>query len=101
MLIEFERSGGHLPVTFKARVNSDLLSAQEATELSKLVADADMPERELSKPRDAPDSFDYMISIIDGKGRRLEVRLAEAQVSPRMRPLIAWLSKRATRGTST
>jgi len=96
MQLEFERSGGHLPLVLQATVDSDQLSRDDAAELEKLLQQANLESVTDSNPRANPDGMTYRISVTTGAGSRHELNLSETQVPPSLRPLLKWLTKRAT-----
>jgi hypothetical protein len=95
MKIEFRRSGGHLPVSLLARVDSDQLATSEREALKELVSSARLHELQGTSPSAMPDAFDYRVSVTTDEGEHHEVALSEDMVPSEMRPLLRWLTRRA------
>jgi hypothetical protein len=99
MQIHFERAGGFVPSAMKRSyvINSDNLSAEDADELQKLIAQADIASlagrMRASAPR--PDVLYYRLIIDDTDGSRT-VTASDADMPATLRPLIDWLTERAT-----
>jgi hypothetical protein len=96
MKIKFRRSGGHLPLELSASVATDQLPAADASELEWLVASAGLREMQTGAPGALPDAYMYRLSTTFDDGSQHEVELSEVTVPPRLRPLIRWLTSRAT-----
>jgi hypothetical protein len=84
-----------------ATVQEDALSPDEARELAGLVAAADLPagaseqgERAMTA---SPDAFHYRLTVEVG-GRKYSLQLSDTDMPARLRPLINWLTKRASAG---
>jgi hypothetical protein len=96
MKIEFERSGGQLPVALAAHVNTDQLPANDADAVRKLMASARLNELIGSTPHPMADAHTYRLAVTTDEGERFDVELTEASVPSRLRPLLRWLADRAT-----
>ena len=76
---------------------TDTMTQEERKRLEQLVADSDFFElRDRGDDRASRDRFEYAIRIETASGGHT-VRLGEAAVPPRLRPLIAWLTQSAGR----
>ena len=76
---------------------TDTMPLAERKRLEQLVADSDFFELPDGGDDGASgDRFEYAITIEAGSGAHT-VRLGEAAVPPRLRPLIEWLTQRARR----
>jgi hypothetical protein len=96
MKIDFERSGGQLPVVLSAHVNTDQLSPSDADAVRQLTASARMDELKDSSPNPMPDVYTYRLVLTTDKGERREVELTETSIPSRLRPLLRWLTEIAT-----
>jgi hypothetical protein len=101
--IHFERSGGIAgPATRRAcTIDADELPSAEAGELHDLVRAADLAAP-TSQPSGGarpvrPDSFHYRL-VIDHEGRRHTIEAGENDLPASLRPLVKWLTKRASPG---
>lgn len=97
MKIEFTRSGGFAAPRMKQSLSLDTndLSQAEASEVMKLVNDADLSA--LSAAPEAPpqpDEFHYRISVED-EGRSESVRASDSAMPDALVPLVDWLSNKA------
>ncbi len=103
MRIEFRRGGGFAAPAMQLAVTLDTCSlpAEEAEELRSLLRSADLPSIAASRPaagaQPRPDMFHYRVVLNPGEGEHA-LELSDADMPPSVRPLIEWLSKRATDG---
>jgi emfourin len=99
MQIDFARSGGFAGARLTAKVNSAELSAGDASDLEKLVKDADFfnlhPEIKPADP--GPDRFEYRITVSMGPRTHTTV-INEAVMPDRVKPLIDYLTSMAKAG---
>jgi hypothetical protein len=90
MIIRHERSGGFAGITVTAEVDSETLSAKQATELKELVAQAFPADQPKKKKATMPDQFEYEFLIeTDGKPRKYQVN--DESITDEMRALSKWL----------
>ena len=95
--IHFVRTGGIAGVRLSCEIVSDTMPHDERERLEQLVADSDFfALRDGGDDGASGDRFEYAITIEAGSGAHT-VRLGEAAVPLRLRPLIAWLTKCARR----
>lgn len=95
MKVEYQRTGGHLPTTFSAQVDTGALAPRDAAELRALVDRAG----QLETPQAAgssPDAFTYRLAITTDTGEHREVTYSDMDMPPQLRPLVRWLQKRST-----
>jgi hypothetical protein len=89
--VELVRTGGFANIPVRAGVPAEALTESERAALEDL----------LSRPaakgavEGAPDRYQYDITVVTG-GRQHDVRLAEADIDERLRPLIKRLERDAT-----
>ncbi|MBN1416039.1 MAG: hypothetical protein JW973_13135 [Bacteroidales bacterium] len=93
LFIEFERSGGFAGMTIHSTVDSRLLTADEAADLSRLLDDARIMEY---KPKSLsyasqPDQFTYKLTIRIGQQEHF-IELTERQIPVSARPLLRYLT---------
>ncbi len=95
----FERTGGLAGITISATVDSADLSESQASELRKLIDQADFFNLPAviapSKPH--PDRFEYNVTVQDD-GRSHTIRVSEEAIPENLRPLIKWLSQASRQG---
>jgi hypothetical protein len=101
--IHFERTGGFAGPAARrtATVDADALPATEAEELRKLVQQADVAA--LATPSATggttrPDAFRYRL-VIDTDGQQHAVSFSDTDMPAAIRPLVSWLTKRASPGS--
>ena len=103
MRIEFRRAGGFAAPAMRQSytVDSDDISAEEAQELQRLVEQSNVVNLSKIKghsvtqhPR--PDTFFYSLIIEDSEGKHV-VETSDLDMPASLRPLVSWLSKRASR----
>jgi hypothetical protein len=96
MRIHFERTGGVGGMRMACEIVSEQLRPDEQQRLSQLVADSGLFEMRAARYQDpdGADRFEYAITIDTGSGTHA-VRVAEARLPARLRPLIRWLTKAA------
>jgi hypothetical protein len=72
------------------------LSAEEAAELSKLVADADVAGHagRASNAPPRPDAFHYRLTVEDDDATH-QIVASDADMPSALRPLVSWLTKHA------
>jgi hypothetical protein len=93
--IHFERTGGVAGVRLLSEIRSDALPRDEQQRLEQLVADSGFFNlRDGGDDGTSADRFEYAITIDAGSGAHA-VRMSEAALPPRMRPLIRWLIRAA------
>jgi hypothetical protein len=104
--ISFERTGGiGGPAARRAyAVDADTLPADEAKELRDLVQAADFsalgarPTGEGASPA-RPDAYHYRLAV-EGGGQRHTITVSDTDMPTALRPLVKWLTKRASPGSS-
>lgn len=101
MRIRFERAGGFAPSAMKLSytLDSDELTDEEVSELQNLIRSADFANvagHPGGGGRPRPDAFYYRLSINDADGDHT-VEASDTDMPGSLRPLITWLTKRATR----
>jgi hypothetical protein len=87
--VELERSGGFAGITLRSAVDTTELPPDQAAELERLVAAANLPAlaAQSGPPVAAPDRFQYSITMAqDGTTHQLVI--GESQITPKLRPLI-------------
>src|SRR5262249_4466230 len=97
MRVEFERSGGFGGLRRVCTVDGAALPPDDARRLCDLVHTArffDLPPQ-IAAERPGGDRFPYRVTVDDGE-RRHVVALDAAAVPDGVRPLVDWLSRRAT-----
>ena len=97
MRVEFERSGGFAGLRRVCTVDEATLPPDEVRQLRDLVQAAgffDLPA-EVTARRPGGDRFHYRVTVDDSE-RRHTVDLDEVAVPDGVRPLVDWLSRRAT-----
>ncbi|BAY07859.1 protealysin inhibitor emfourin [Calothrix sp. NIES-2098] len=98
MRISFERTGGFAGISKKTTVDTANLPPNEANELPRLVAAADLfnlPEK-ITAPNPQVDRFQYKLTVED-QGKQHTVTVSEAALPGTLRPLIEWLNQVARR----
>jgi hypothetical protein len=101
MRIHFERTGGLAgPAARRScTVDADSLPEGEAKEFHDLVREANVPALAGHSPAEGeparPDAFRYRLTLEDG-GRQHALEVGESAMPATLRPLIKWLTKRAT-----
>jgi len=99
MRIHFERTGGVGGTRMSCEIVSERLRPEEQRQLDQLVADSRFFEMRAARYQDpdGADRFEYAITIDTGSGTHA-VRVAEARLPARLRPLIRWLTRAAQHG---
>src|SRR5262249_32934353 len=93
--VRFTKRGGIAGFRFEARIDSKVLSAEDARQLRKLIDSAHFFELPATFPDSGiRDGFGYAITI-EANGRCHRVNVDEGSVPEKLFPLIDWLSKRA------
>ena len=97
MRVEFERSGGFAGLRRACTVDEATLPPEEAGQLRDLVQAARFYElpAEVTARRPGGDRFHYRLTV-DDRERRHTVDLDEVAVPDGVRPLVDWLSRKAT-----
>jgi hypothetical protein len=97
MKISFERTGGFAGMRVAITVELDSLPEPDAATLRKLVTDADFFNlAEIRAGQAIPDGFQYTITI-EGDGQHRTIRMTDAAIPDKLRPLLEELSLRARR----
>jgi hypothetical protein len=97
MKVTFRQSPNVLGIETGATLDTAQLPPEEAGELSRLVGDARISEAAQSETAETgPDERSIEITVEHPDGARMAVQLREARVPPQIRPLLAFLRKRAT-----
>jgi hypothetical protein len=94
MRVSLERTGGFAGISKRINVDTNQLSQQNAEELSRLVAAADLfrlPAQIVSSQRQI-DRFQYQITIEDN-GQQHTVTAGEAALPYSLKTLIEWLNQ--------
>lgn len=94
MRIIFERSGGFAGRRVQTRIDTSNLTAAQASQLQRLVAESGffgLPGR-LQSAEPKPDRFQYSLTVETGEGSHT-VQASEEAVPQGMRPLLDWLSR--------
>ncbi len=100
MRIQFERTGGFAGIRLACTVDTEMLSPEEAQQVSKLVQAAkvfDLPEH----PPDAhqtADQFQYKL-VIELHGQQKSITTTETDAPEELQPLLEWLTEKARRPT--
>jgi hypothetical protein len=78
-------------------VDSQTLTESDAHELERLVAATNLTRlhRDDEHTEVEPDMFSYRIELEDGT-KKYTVRVSDAEMSPELRRLIAWVKERST-----
>jgi hypothetical protein len=93
--VRFTKSGGIAGFRFEARIDSKVLSAEDARQLRKLIDSAHFFDLPATFPDSGiRDGFGYAITV-EVNGRCHTVTVDEGSVPDKLSPLIEWLSKRA------
>jgi hypothetical protein len=96
MRIEFERTGGFAGVQFRHSVDSDTLPDTEKQALDHMLQTAgffNLPSTIKAAGRGA-DRFQYKLSVVT-PDRQHSVVIDESAVPDALKPLLAWLTRRA------
>jgi Emfourin len=98
--IQFERSGGFGGSAARRTCTFDAadLPAAEAEEIRVLLQTADLdqlavPASSSQSPR--PDEFHYRI-VVEREGRRYQFDVSDGKMPASLRPLVKWLTRRAS-----
>ena len=98
MRIHFERGGGFAPTAMRLKhtVEPQELPAEEAAELNRLVAEADVAglAGRTSNTPPRPDAFHYRLTVEDGDATH-QIVASDADMPAALRPLVKWLTKHA------
>ncbi len=91
--IRFEREGGFAGLQLSAVVDTEQLPATDRDWVERIVHDADLvpPEQSESRVPPLPDQFTYRIEIEAKTGRRV-FAMPERQLSPRLKPLVDFMT---------
>ena len=94
MRIHFERSGGFAGLVQRFSVDTSTLGPEQADEIERLVAAADLPRLAAHPPPPArgADRFQYDLTVSDGRDRH-QVRVGEGSVPAQLRPLLDRLAQ--------
>jgi hypothetical protein len=101
MHIQFERTGGFAGLRLQHSVDAAKLPPEEAQSLHGMVQTAgffDLPET-ITTPTPGADRFQYKVSV-DSGDRRHTVTIHEGATPAALKPLLAWLTDKARKGTS-
>jgi hypothetical protein len=103
MLIQFERSGGITGIRIATRIDTDMLTPEDAQRLVTLIQAAsffDLPTV-IHGGTEALDDFNYVVTIEDGD-RRHTVKTKDTNAPDTLRPLLQQLVlyARMRRGTT-
>jgi hypothetical protein len=94
MRISFQRSGGFHPPAMRRRwvVDSESLTTQDAQELERLIAAADLTHLSQlrASPEPRPDVFYYRVDLEDG-AQKHSLRFSDTDMPERLRQLLNWL----------
>lgn len=94
MIVRHERSGGFAGITINAEVDSETLTARQASELKRLVEKAfpsDQPADKTEAEKFAmPDQFNYGFVIEDGTTSQTH-EVTDESITDEMRTLSKWL----------
>lgn len=100
MRIHFERGGGFAPTAMRLShtVEPEGLPAEEAAELRKLVADANVAglAGRTSNAPPRPDAFHYRLTVEDDDATTHQIVASDADMPAALRPLVSWLTKHAS-----
>jgi len=100
MRIALVRTGGLAAIRRMVMVDTEVLPADKAARISRLIREADLPG--LSDPtiavRRSPDRFRYTLTL-EEEGRQSVVTVAEEQMPERLRPLLDALWSEAEPGS--
>lgn len=91
MQITFEQSGGFAGLIRTKTIDTATLSPSDAQQVQRLIDAADffrLPDSVESEAQ--PDRFQYYITVEAGD-RSHSVEVGEANIPPRLRPLLEWL----------
>jgi hypothetical protein len=102
MRVFLERTGGFAGISKRINVDTNTLPLEEAEELRRLVAVADLfqlPEQIISSSQESDrksstgsDRFQYQITVED-HSQQHTVIVSEAALPTTLKPLIAWLNQ--------
>jgi hypothetical protein len=98
MKVYFEQSGGLVGVGAYASVDSDSLEPEEASELRRLVDDANFLElpSQPSAPSRGADYLEYKITI-EVNNKKHFIKTTDLTMPPNVGPLIGYLRRKALR----
>jgi hypothetical protein len=99
MKIYFEESGGLAGIDNSISINSDSLDPQEASELQRLVDNAnffDLPS-EPAAPLRGADYLEYKITIETNDNKKHSIRITDLTIPPNTGPLIRYLRRKAVK----
>ncbi len=100
MRIQFERTGGFAGIRLACAIDTEMLSPEEAKQVTQLVQAArvfDLPEQ----PPDAGqarDQFHYKL-VIELPERLKTIRTTETDAPQELQPLLEWLTEKARHTT--
>jgi hypothetical protein len=99
MEIYFEESGGLTGISKKISINSDSLCHEEASELQRLIDNAnffDLPS-ELASPLQGADYLEYKITIENNDNKKHSITTTDLTMPSKVSPLIRYLRLKATK----
>jgi hypothetical protein len=97
MKIYFEQSGGLAGIVKNISINRDSLDPQEASELQRLVDNANffaLPS-EPAAPLRGADYLEYKITIETNDNKKHSIRTTDLTLLPNIAPLIRYLRRKA------
>jgi hypothetical protein len=100
MKIYFEQSGGLAGIDNSISINSDSLDPQEASELQRLVDNAnffDLSSDPTAAPLHGADYLEYKITIETNDNKKHSIKTTDLTVSPNVAPLIRYLRRKAVK----
>jgi hypothetical protein len=99
MKIYFKQGGGLAGINNNISINSDSLDPQEASELQRLVDNANffgLPS-EPAAPLRGADYLEYKITIETNDNKRHSIKTTDLTMSPDVAPLIRYLRRKAVK----
>ena len=97
MKIYFEQSGGFTGIEKNILINSNSLDTEEASELQRLVDNAnffDLPS-EPPAPLHGADYLEYKITIETNDNKKHSIKITDLTMPPNVGPLIRYLRRKA------
>lgn len=99
MKIYFEQSGGLAGIVNNISINSDSLDPQEASEIQRLVDNANffvLPS-EPAAPLRGADYLEYKLTIETNENKKHSIKTTDLTMPPNIGPLIRYLRRKAIR----
>jgi hypothetical protein len=100
MKIYFEESGGFAGIDRNISINSDSLHPEEASELQRIVDNAnffDLPSEPAAAPLRGADYLEYKITIETNDNKKYSIKTTDLTMPHNIGPLIRYLRQKAAK----